>query len=123
MLVDKNIQRLAKVLNLTEKQAQSFTKRLRGWIKKNGDSDISIARGIATILKDLKTEPKEQKLLYLQNTKNPILLKYGKEILQLHSEGLGSRRIQKYLKEFHNARISHTTIHAFIKAQQEAKNG
>jgi len=39
------------------------------------------------------------------------------EIIKLHKEGLGARRIRKLLEMQHNAKISHTAIYNFLKQQ------
>jgi len=125
MFQDKHIQKLANELNLTYQQAEEFAKRLGGWIDKQGTSKPAIAKGIVFILKNVRSKAVEQKkseerVLYLQGIKNPILLKYGLLIVKLNKEqGLGARRIAKYLKLNHNAKISHTSIANFLKLQKE----
>ena len=124
MFKDKQIQKLANELNLTYEQAEEFAKRLAGWIDKQGTSKPAIAKGIVFILKNVRSKAVERKkskerVLYLQGVKNPILVKYGRLITQLHKQGLGARRIAKHLKLNHNAKISHTSIANFLKLQKE----
>lgn len=120
----KEIALVAKELHLSPEDAEELVKRLRGWIKSNGDSTKSIARGLGTILKNIRSKAIEQKkehrgILTLSGVKNPILLKYASKIIQLKEQGYGARRIAQHLKTFHNAKISHTTIHKFLKLQEE----
>jgi IS30 family transposase len=102
-----------------EKNAVFFLKRLEGWINKNGNTTISLAKGINKILDDIHyreiQKAKELKKINLEGIKHPYLKKYGKEIIELHEQGLGVRRIQKWLWEAHRAKISHSSIYRFIK--------
>ena len=105
-----------------EKNAVFFLKRLEGWINKNGNTSISIAKGINKILYDIyQKEKNETKKINLDGIKNPLIKKYAKEILELHNQGLGARRIQKHLYEAHRAKISHSSIYRYLKAQKEAQ--
>jgi hypothetical protein len=60
-----------------EKNAVFFLKRLQGWIEKNGNTGISIAKGINKILDDIhqkeKTEIKEINLEGIKNTQKRFL--------------------------------------------------
>jgi len=106
-----------------EKNAVFFLARLQGWIEKNGNTTISIAKGINKILQDIHTKEiqkaQEIKKINLQTIKNPLLKKYAKEIIELHSQGLGARRIEKWLWETHRAKISYSSIYRLIKQQKE----
>ena len=105
-----------------EKNAVFFLKRLEGWINKNGNTSISIAKGINKILYNIhEKEKNETKKINLEGIKNPLIKKYAKEILELHNQGLGARRIQKHLYEAHRAKISHSSIYRYLKAQKEAQ--
>ena len=105
-----------------EKNAVLFLKRLEGWIKNNGNTSISIAKGINKILDDIHQKEKaEIKEINLEGIKNPLIKKYAKEILELHNQGLGARRIQKHLYEAHRAKISHSSIYRYLKAQKNAQ--
>ena len=105
-----------------EKNAVFFLKRLEGWINKNGNTSISIAKGINKILYDIyQKEKNETKKINLDGIKNPLIKKYAKEILELHNQGLGARRIQKHLYEAHRAKISHSSIYRYLKAQKNAQ--
>jgi IS30 family transposase len=105
-----------------EKNAVFFLKRLEGWINKNGNTSISIAKGINKILYNIhEKEKNETKKINLDGIKNPLIKKYAKEILELHNQGLGVRRIQKHLYEAHRAKISHSSIYRYLKAQKEAQ--
>jgi hypothetical protein len=105
-----------------EKNAAFFLARLEGWIEKNGNTTISLSKGINKILNDIhEKEIKEaQKLkeINLSNIKNPLLKKYSKEIIMLKEEGLGVRKIEKWLWETHRAKISYSTIFRLLKQQK-----
>jgi hypothetical protein len=125
MLPKTQIKPLMKKLALKEeKSAVFFLKRLEGWIRANGHTDISLAKGINKILDDIHKKEIEKaqqiKKINLQNIKHPYLKKYGKEIIELHQQGWGVRRIQKWLWAAHKAKISHSSIHRFLKQQKKA---
>jgi hypothetical protein len=122
MFVEKRAEKVKNLLNLQETEnAKLFAIRLKNWIDANGNTTQSILKAIIVILQDLhKKEIKEAqkiKKLNLEKIKNPILLKFGNEILNLHSQGLGSRKIAEYFK-LKNIKISHSTIYRFIKEQE-----
>ena len=106
-----------------EKNAVLFLARLQGWIEKNGNTTISIAKGINKILTDIHykeiKKAQEMKKINLQTIKNPLLKKYAKEIIELHNKGLGARRIEKWLWETHRAKISYSSIYRLLKQQKE----
>jgi len=120
MLPRMQVKSLMQKLSIKEeKNAVFFLKRLEGWINKNGNTTISLAKGINKILDDIHyreiQKAKELKKINLEGIKHPYLKKYGKEIIELHEQGLGVRRIQKWLWEAHRAKISHSSIYRFIK--------
>ena len=124
MLPQTQIKSLMKKLAIKEeKNAVFFLARLQGWIEKNGNTKISIAKGINKILNDIhkKEMQKAQKFkkINLQTIKNPLLKKYAKEIIELHNQGLGARRIEKWLWETHRAKISYSSIYRLLKQQKE----
>ena len=123
MFPKTQIRPLMQILGIKEeKNAVFFLKRLEGWINKNGNTSISIAKGINKILYDIyQKEKNETKKINLDGIKNPLIKKYAKEILELHNQGLGVRRIQKHLYEAHRAKISHSSIYRYLKAQKEAQ--
>jgi len=124
MLPQTQVKPLMKKLGIKEeKHIPYFLKRLQGWIEKNGNTTISIAKGINKILDDIHQKEiqkaKELKKINLENIKNPLLKKYSKEILELHNQGWGVRRIEKWLWETHRAKISYSSIYRLIKQQKE----
>ena len=106
-----------------EKNAVLFLARLKGWIEKNGNTNISLAKGINKILDDIHQKEiqkaQETKKINLETIKNPLLKKYAKEIIELHNQGLGARRIEKWLWETHRAKISYSSIYRLLKQQKE----
>ena len=123
MLPRMQVKSLMQKLSIKEeKNAVFFLKRLEGWINKNGNTTISLAKGINKILDDIHyreiQKAKELKKINLEGIKHPYLKKYGKEIIELHQQGWGVRRIQKWLWEAHKAKISHSSIHRFLKQQK-----
>jgi len=128
MLPEQQIKSLMKNLEIKkEKNAVLFLSRLEGWIKANSSTKISLAKGINAILKDIHKkeiqEAQKVKKINLENVKNPILLKYGKQIIELKAKGLGVRKIEKFLWETHRAKLSYATIYNFLKHQKEVENG
>jgi len=128
MLPQTQIKFLMKNLGIKkEKNAVLFLARLKGWVKSNGNTEIALAKGLNSILKDIHKkeiqQAQELKKINLENVKNPILLKYGKQIIELKLQGLGVRRIEKWLWETHRAKISYATIYNFLKKQKEVENG
>ncbi len=106
-----------------EKNAVLFLARLKGWIEKNGNTNISLAKGINKIVDDIHQKEiqkaQEIKKINLETIKNPLLKKYAKEIIELHNQGLGARRIEKWLWETHRAKISYSSIYRLLKQQKE----
>jgi len=124
MLPRSQIKGIMKKLSIKEeKNAVFFLARLQGWIEKNGNTTISIAKGINKILKDIHykeiKKAQELKKINLENVKNPLLKKYASEIIELHNQGWGVRRIEKWLLEAHKAKISYSSIYRLLKQQKE----
>jgi hypothetical protein len=125
MLPRTQIKPLMKNLTIKEeKNVVFFLVRLKGWIEKNGNTTISIAKGINKILNDIHEKEIQQaqklKEINLSNIKNPLLKKYAKEIIKLNQEeGLGVRRIEKWLWETHRAKISYSSIYRLLKQQKK----
>jgi hypothetical protein len=114
---------MAKLGIKKEKNAVLFLARLKGWIDKNGNTAISLSKGINKILKDINDkeikEAQKLKEINLSNIKNPLLKKYAKEIIILNQEeGLGVRKIEKWLWETHRAKISYSSIFRLLKQQK-----
>ena len=114
----KSIQKLLSIKN--EKNAVFFLSRLKNWIEKNGNTTISIAKGINKILNDIhqKEIKQNQDLKAIKLPNNPLIKKYYKEILELNKKGLGARKIEKELWLNHRAKISYSTIYRFLKANK-----
>ena len=107
---------LQQITGLPREENLVFLKRLSGWIDKNGHTKTSLAKGITTILKQIKNKKREKKKkLELTGIKNKVLIKYSDEIISYHHQGLGARRISNLMYELHKAKISHSTIHRFLK--------
>jgi hypothetical protein len=120
------IQQLVRNLNLkNEKNAIFFLLRLEGWIRDNKSSKKALARGINKILNSIHQQEQEQKTeqlkkINLENIKNNFIIKYAEKIIELHEkQGLGARKIEKYLWENHRAKVSHSTISRFLKQQKQ----
>jgi hypothetical protein len=122
------IQQLIKNLDLkNEKNAIFFLSRLEGWIKDNKSSKKALARGINKILNSIHQQEQEQeqkteqlKKINLENIKNNFIIKYANLIIELNQkQGLGARKIEKYLWENHRAKVSHSTISRFLKQQKQ----
>lgn len=124
MLPRSQIKGIMKKLAIREeKNAVFFLARLQGWIEKNGNTTISIAKGINKILHDIHAKEfqkaQEAKKINLTQIKNPLLKKYAKEIIELNNQGLGARRIEKWLWETHRAKISYSSIYRLLKQQKK----
>jgi IS30 family transposase len=125
MLPDIQVKTLMNYLNLNEKDTIYFLARLKGWIEKNGNSTISLARGINKILSSINqknskknSEELEEKKVEFGNIKSNAILKFYDEILDLEKRGFGARKIQNFLKENHHANVSHSTIFRFLNLQK-----
>ena len=123
MLPQTQIKPLMKKLAIKdEKNAVLFLARLKGWIEKNGNTTISLAKGINKILNDIHEKEiqnaQKTKKINLENVKNPLLKKYASEIIELHNQGWGVRRIEKWLLEAHKAKISYSSIYRLLKQQK-----
>jgi hypothetical protein len=114
---------MAKLGIREEKNAAFFLARLKNWVEKNGNTTISLVKGINKILNDIHQKEIQQaqklKEINLSNIKNPLLKKYSKEIIRLNQEeGLGVRKIEKWLWETHRAKISYSSIYRLLKQQK-----
>ena len=122
MFAENQIKKLQNLLAIKNKDyATLFAYRLQKFLEKNGLKQGAIINGINIILEDIhkkeKSEAKEKIKVNLENITHPVLRTYGEEIIELYKEGLGARRIKKLLELQHNAKISHTAIHNFLKQQ------
>ena len=134
MLPQTQVKPLMKKLAIKEeKHIPYFLKRLEGWIQANGNTTISLAKGINRILDDIHRkeiqEAQEIKKINLSKIKNKLIEKYANEIVELYTEKeLGVRRIQQWLWDAHRAKISYSSIYRFLQSQnlirkKEQKNG
>jgi len=124
---------MAKLGIKEEKNAVLFLARLKGWVEKNGNTTISLAKGINKILDDIHQkeikEAEEMKKINLSKVKNKLIEKYANEIVELYTEKeLGVRRIQQWLWDAHRAKISYSSIYRFLQSQdlirkKEQENG
>ena len=108
---------LVEALNIKVENVDEFLKRMSGFL--NGRKVIS-KRNISDslfILHEIQKREKEIEAKRLKTlTKNPLLLKYEKKILELYKyEKLGYVRISKYLLINHSVKISKSTIARFLK--------
>ena len=114
---------MAKLGIKEEKNAVLFLARLKGWIEKNGNTTISLSKGINKILNDIHQnemkKAQELKKINLENVKNPLLKKYASEIMELHNQGWGVRRIERWLLEAHKAKVSYSSIYRLLKQQKK----
>ncbi len=122
MFNEKQVKKLQQLLAIKNRDyATLFAYRLQKFLEQNGLKQEVIIKGINIILQDIhekeKSEAKEKIKVNLKGITHPVLIKYGTEIIKLYKEGLGARRIRKLLEMEHNAKISHTAIHNFLKQQ------
>jgi hypothetical protein len=122
-----SIKSLQKLLAFkSEETTLRFLARLQGWVESKPLTQKSLLSALNTILKDLHHQEaenaKKQLKINLNSIKNPALKKYASEILELHRSGHGVRYIEKFLQTNHNAKISYSSIHRFLR-QQEKNNG
>ena len=123
MLPQTQVKPLMKKLAIKEeKHIPYFLKRLKGWIDKNGNTTISIAKGINKILDDIHQKEiqkaQELKKINLSKVKNTLIEKYANKIVELYLEKeFGVRRIQQWLWENHKAKISYSSIYRFLQSQ------
>ena len=122
MFNEKQVKKLQQLLGIKNRDyATLFAYRLKKFLEKNGVEQGTIINVINIILQDIhekeKSEAKEKMKVNLKGITHPVLRKYGTEIIKLYKEGLGARRIRKLLEMEHNAKISHTAIHNFLKQQ------
>jgi len=111
----------------SEETTLRFLARLSGWIESKPNTQKSLLSALNLILRDLHRVEQEnaQKALKinLNDIKNPLLKKYANEILELHKNGYGVRKIEKFLQTNHNAKISYGSIYRFLLQQKEVNNG
>ena len=123
MLPQKQIKKMMKKLGVKkEKNAVYFLSRLEGWIKHNGNTTISLLKGINTILENIHQEEikEAQKLkkINLKDVKNNLIEKHVDEIIDLYLiKGYGTRKISQILWENHRAKLSYSAIYRFLNSQ------
>ena len=120
-----SVKSLKKFLAFKEEETTlRFLARLQGWLQQKPLTQKSLLSALNLILRDLhhQEQEKAKKALKINivGIKNPVLKKYASEILELHRSGHGVRYIEKFLQINHNAKISYSTIHRFLK--QQGKN-
>ncbi len=114
------IKKRAKEWGITEQEVREVAKRMTNYIKKEGKGNITpilLLKSFFVLekVKEEKYNNSAKALALLKNT-NIIIEKYADEIIDLHFfKGFGSRKIAKYLKEKHNAKIHYSTIYKFLK--------
>ena len=122
------IKKRAREWEVTEQEVREIAERMLKFIRKEGKGNITPILLLKSffVLEKVKKEKynNNAKALALQKNKNIIIEKYVDEIIDLHFfKDLGCRRIAKYLKEKHNAKIHYSTIYKFLKNYKEAQNG
>ena len=123
MLPKPQIKGIMKKLGIKkETNTVYFLSRLEGWISNNGNTTISLAKGINKILGDINMkefqEAEELKKLNLKNLKNNLIEKYANEIVELYTQKeFGVRKISKILWENHKAKVSYSSIYRFLNEQ------
>ena len=114
---DKRNTIYARMIGVTDEQFREFTKRAAHFVRQSPTP--SRLRASFFILREIIERDKETQKATLQGIgKNPVLLKYGVEIIELWHDGLGSRAIVANLQKFHgqDAKISRSTIDRFLAA-------
>lgn len=121
-----NEKALSEALNISEDNLDEYLKRTVGFLAGRNVSNIS-KRTLADsffILTEIQKRESEKEAKRLKTlTKNPLLLKYEKTIIDLYRQGFGYVRISRALKVDHNANISKSTIERFIKNSGITRNG
>ena len=119
----------AKAINMTPSQFNEFIRRLRGHINKYLDYE-SISTNMliagfqfAVDVQENSKQEKEKVKIDFGSIQSVEVKKYGTEILDLRSEGMGATRICKTIKSLHNAHISISTMNRFLKLNEEYSNG
>ena len=113
-----NEKKLSVLLSMEEKNIDELLKRMSGFLTKR---KIISKRNIADaffVLEEIKEREFEEQAKRLKLiSKNPVLLKYEKEIIELYKKGHGFQSISNQLKSSHAASgsVSKSTIYRFIK--------
>lgn len=111
-----NEKKLSILLSMEEKNIDELLKRMSGFLTKRkiiSKRNISDAFFVLEEIKKREFEEQAKRLKLI--SKNPVLLKYEKEIIEFYKKGHGFQSISKQLKSNHNVSISKSTIYRFIK--------
>lgn len=118
-----NEKKLSILLSMEEKNIDELLKRMSGFLTKR---KIISKRNIADaffILEEIREKEFEEQAKRLKLiSKNPILLKYEKEIIELYKKGHGSQSISNQLKNLHLVSISKSSIYRFLKSLNIQRN-
>ena len=107
----------ARALGITDAQFAEFSRRAAKFIGPNPTP--ARFRACFFILQEIIERDKAATAATLRGTgKNPVLAKYGTEIVDFWRSGLGSRAIASHLQKAHgrDAKIGKSTIDRFLAA-------
>lgn len=107
----------AQLLNLSDEQFTEFSRRAAKFLAV-GSLTPARFRSCFFIMQEIIERDQAVVRQKLVGLTNPVLVKYGIEIIELFREGYGSRRIAAELEALHGhtARIGRSSIDRFLKA-------
>jgi len=114
-----------RLLGLDEDELVSFLKRYNYYLKSKKEISPNIILNGLFILANIRdAKDKKIALIAKYKSKNPYIIKYREEILNLYQlNGFGYVRISKQLYINHKVKVSKSTIERFIKDNGITRNG
>ena len=119
-------EKYSKLLNLELEEFEEFLKRYSYFLKSQKQiTKKSVENGLFILENIIEKKKKILEEQQRYRTKNLIILKYKKTIVDLYeNKDFGYLKIAKYLKINHNEKVSKDTIANFIKTNGiKKKNG
>lgn len=123
---------IAKSMDMSIEELDSFVKRYRGYLSAKVEN-VTISKNVilnglwlvAAVKKDSLIERQQKReAINFGSMRNEYIRKYGVKILELRDdENYGAQRISKYLKVTHNVNISKATIERFLKLNEVRCHG
>ena len=117
MFNDTRLKNYAQLLGLNTQELDIFMRRYKGYLSKHPVISKNILINGLFILDEVvssKANDEANKIKY--KTKNLLIIKYQKEIIELYKNGSGSISIVKHLKLNHRVVLSKSSVDRFIKA-------
>ena len=104
----------AVMFGLSEEEYSDFLNRYFFYLKGKNLTRKTIDNGFFIVDRIIENRVRKQKENLNYATKNPLILKYREEIVELYAGGMGEKAIEKAMKINHKVTISYHKIRYFL---------